>query len=166
MGVMKDFIAIDFETANAQRSSICSVGLVFVEGGEIVDTFHSLILPSPNYYSKFNTRIHGLDFSDTCFEDKFPEVWSRIVPKLNGAPLVAHNSPFDEGCLRAVHSSYGMSYPEYKFLCTLKAARRQLPQLSSHRLPMVAAHCGYNLENHHDALADAIACAAIAVKLL
>lgn len=47
---MKDFAAIDFETANNQRSSVCSVGLVIVRDGEITDTFYSLINPEPNYY--------------------------------------------------------------------------------------------------------------------
>ena len=34
---MKDFAAIDFETANCERSSVCSVGVVIVRNGEIVD---------------------------------------------------------------------------------------------------------------------------------
>ena len=48
---MKDFAAIDFETANNERSSVCSVGIVIVRNGEIVDTFYSLIQPEPNYYN-------------------------------------------------------------------------------------------------------------------
>ena len=32
---MQDFVAIDFETANGRRSSVCSVGIVIVRGGEI-----------------------------------------------------------------------------------------------------------------------------------
>lgn len=47
---MQDFVAIDFETANGRRSSVCSVGIVIVRGGEIVDKFYSLIQPAPNYY--------------------------------------------------------------------------------------------------------------------
>ena len=41
---MKDFAAIDFETANEQRTSVCSVGVVIVRDGEIVDHYYSLIL--------------------------------------------------------------------------------------------------------------------------
>ena len=48
---MRDFAAIDFETANNQRSSVCSVGVVVVRNGEIADTFYSLINPEPNYYT-------------------------------------------------------------------------------------------------------------------
>ena len=62
---MKDFAAIDFETANGQRSSVCSVCVVVVRGGEVVDTFYSLIQPEPNYYAWFCQRVHGLGHEDT-----------------------------------------------------------------------------------------------------
>ena len=48
---MKNFAAIDFETANQQRTSVCSVGIVIVRDGEIVDSYYSLIRPEPEYYS-------------------------------------------------------------------------------------------------------------------
>ena len=48
---MKNFAAIDFETANQQRTSVCSVGIVIVRDGEIVDSYYSLIKPEPEYYS-------------------------------------------------------------------------------------------------------------------
>lgn len=50
---MKDFAAIDFETANECPSSVCSVGVVIVRDGQIVDSFYSLIHPEPDYYSWF-----------------------------------------------------------------------------------------------------------------
>lgn len=48
---MTDFAAIDFETANGRRSSVCSVGIVIVRKGEIVDRFYSLIQSGPNYFA-------------------------------------------------------------------------------------------------------------------
>ena len=56
---MTDFAAIDFETANGRRTSVCSVGVVVVRDGEVVDTFYSLICPRPNFYSRFTTA-HGI----------------------------------------------------------------------------------------------------------
>ena len=162
---MRDFAAIDFETANGRRSSVCSVGIVIVKNGEIVDRFYSLIRPRPNYYTEWTTEVHGLDHFDTDYEDNFPEVWAKVSNQLEGLPLVAHNKPFDESCLKAVFMEYGMEYPGYEFHCTLAASRRCL-KLPNHQLHTVAAACGYNLENHHHALADAEACAAIALKLL
>ena len=52
-----DFAAIDFETANEQPSSVCSVGVVIVRGGEVVDSFYSLIHPEPEYYQWFCQQI-------------------------------------------------------------------------------------------------------------
>ena len=78
---------------------------------------------------------------------------------------MAHNKPFDESCLKAVFMEYGMEYPGYEFHCTLAASRRCL-KLPNHQLHTVAAACNYNLDKHHHALADAEACAAIALKLL
>ena len=98
---MKDFAAIDFETANGKRTSVCSVGVVVVRGGEVVDTF------------------------------------------------------------------YGMPWPGYTFYCTCRASRRTFgSRLPNHQLHTVSAACGFELENHHHALADAEACAQIALKIL
>ncbi|MBS4814228.1 MAG: 3'-5' exonuclease [Bacteroides sp.] len=163
---MTDFAAIDFETANQCRSSVCSVGVVIVHDGMIVDRFYSLIQPTPNYYTHWTTEIHGLTHNDTDNAPIFPEVWKQINPLIKGLPLVAHNSPFDEGCLRSVFKTYEMEYPEYPFYCTLKASRKLQSELPNHRLDTVAETCNFNLTNHHNAIADAEACAAIALKLL
>ena len=164
---MDNFAAIDFETANNERTSICSVGVVIVRNGEIADRFYSLIHPEPDYYLYWNTRIHGLTREDTAHAPVFSEVWKQIASKIEGLPLVAHNKAFDEGCLKAVFRTYCMDYPDYEFYDTLSASRRKLGRvLPDHKLDTVAAYCGYDLRNHHHALADAEACAAIAVKLL
>ena len=163
---MRDFAAIDFETANSERSSVCSVGVVVVRGGTIVDTFYSLIQPEPNYYNYWCSRVHGLCREDTDDAPVFPDVWAQIEPMIEGLPLVAHNRPFDEGCLKAVFRTYQMDYPDYEFYDTLWASRRLLPDLDNHRLDTVAAACGFQMENHHHALADAEACAHIALHLL
>lgn len=162
---MTDFAAIDFETANGSRSSVCSVGVVIVREGEIVEKIYRLIKPAPNFYTFWTTRIHGLNKYDTEGEPTFPEVWAHIHERIAGLPLVAHNRPFDEGCLKAVFQHYGMEYPGYEFYCTLAASRRCL-SLHSYKLDVVAAECGYDLCQHHHALADAEACAAIAMKIL
>lgn len=164
---MKDFAAIDFETANNLRSSVCSVGVVIVRDGKIVDKFYSLIYPEPGYFTYWTTQVHGLTMKDVQDAPVFPKVWELISPKIEGLPLVAHNSPFDEGCLKAVFDVYQMNYPDYTFFDTRAAARKQLKgQLPNNQLHTVAAYCGFDLANHHHALADAEACAAIALKLL
>ena len=162
---MQDFVAIDFETANSERSSVCSVGIVVVRDGEIVQKHYALIQPEPNYYNFHNTRVHGLSAKDTENAAVFSRVWEDIAPLIGDLPLVAHNSAFDESCLKAVFRCYQMDYPDYSFYCTLAQSRRVWPQ-GHHNLDIIAARCGYDLTNHHHALADAEACAAIALQIL
>ena len=163
---MQDFAAIDFETANNERTSVCSVGVVIVRNGEIVDSFYSLIQPEPNYYNYWCTQVHGLTRQDTEEAPVFPEVWKQIEPLIEGLPLVAHNKAFDESCLKAVFRCYQMDYPDYEFYCTCVASRKAFPQAENHQLHTISELCGYHLENHHHALADAEACAWIAREIL
>lgn len=143
------------------------MGVVVVRDSQVVETIYRLIRPTPNYYLPFNTSIHGLNAADTEEAQSFPEVWRALAPKLTGFTLVAHNSPFDKGCLQAAHDHFRMPWPDYPFACTCRASRRFFgATLPNHRLDTVARRCGYILKNHHHALADAEACAAIALKLL
>ena len=162
---MLNFAAIDFETANNERSSVCSVGIVIVGDGKIVDKFYSLIKPEPEYYNYWCSQVHGLSLDDTMEAPVFPDVWAQIEPMIEGLPLVAHNKAFDESCLKAVFRVYQMDYPDYEFPCTCIASRKVWPE-GPHNLDIIAARCGYDLENHHHALADAEACAAIALQIL
>ena len=164
--MLRDFAAIDFETANNERSSVCSVGVVVVRNGEIAEKFYSLIQPEPNYYTYWCSQVHGLCREDTEEAPVFPKVWKQIEPLIEGLPLVAHNSPFDEGCLKAVFRVYQMDYPDYLFYDTCRASRSVMPYLPNHQLHVVAAECGYDLRLHHHALADAEACAWIAREIL
>lgn len=164
---MKDFAAIDFETANGHRSSVCSVGIVVVRDGVVTDRYYSLIHPVPNYYSPANVAVHGLTRADTDEADTFPEVWAEVEQLIEGLPLVAHFSRFDESCLKAAFDRFGMTYPGYRFHCTCTASRRTFGNsLPNHKLDTVAARCGYDLTDHHHALADAEAAAVIAINIL
>lgn len=172
---MRTGIAIDFETANECPTSVCSVGAVLFEDGRIIRSYYHLIQPEPNYYKWFCQQVHGLGHCDTDDAPVFPEVWAELESEIGqgisledmGIPFVAHNSRFDEGCLKAVFRAYGMTYPDYVFMDTLAASRRCFGRsLPNHQLHTVSEACGYSLLNHHHALADAEACAYIAMKLL
>ena len=82
--MLRNFTAIDFETANYRPTSICSVGLVRVRQGQIVERIHRLIRPTPNYYvRRFTEEIHGIGFEDTCDQPVFPQVWAELAPRLD-----------------------------------------------------------------------------------
>ena len=162
---MKSFVAIDFETANQHRSSVCSVGLVFVENNKIIDSFYELIKPTPNFYCSWATEIHGINYRDTINSLDFPYVWKKIHSKINNMPFVAHNSVFDESCLRAVLDSYGIEQHRNPFYCTYRESKKMFPDLPNHQLHTVSEFLGFHLEDHHNALSDAKACAHIAINI-
>ncbi len=164
---MKDFAAIDFETANQHRTSVCSVGVVVVRNGVIVDKLYSLVKPYPNFYSSWATQCHGLSRSDTDDAPLFDEAWAQIAPHISDLPLVAHNKGFDQPHLIKCHEHYAIPYPNYEFHCTMAASRKNFGKtLPNHQLHTVAERCGFVMSNHHHALADAEACAIIAMEIL
>ena len=162
---MDSFVAIDFETANRNRSSICSVGLVVVKNAKVVDSYYELVKPYPNFYSSWATEIHGLDYFDTINSLNFSHLWDAMSRRIGDLPLIAHNSAFDQGCLRAALSAYGLPAFENSFFCTYRESKKQFPNLRNHRLGTVSEHFGFHLKNHHNALADAEACAHIALNI-
>ena len=159
-----DFTAIDFETANSSSASACSVGMVKVRDGKVVDRAGWLIKPPLGHdgFTEWNTRIHGImavDVADAL-------LWSEQLPDLRefagGDHLVAHNASFDMGVINAACVASFVPTPNFRYLCSLQVARKTY-QLDSYRLPVAAMASGFEDFNHHDALADAEACAAIIV---
>lgn len=166
---MDNFVAIDVETANYQPTSICAIGAVKVINNHIVDRFYKLVKPEPNWYVRhFSENIHGISRCDTDKCPCFCDIWNELLPIIENLPLVAHNKAFDERCIRATFQIYGMDYPDYQFHCTLTKARSTIPRslLSSYSLPYLCEFLGIPFYNHHNALADAEACAKIAMAIL
>lgn len=159
-----DFTAIDFETANSSSASACSVGLVKVRNGIVVDTFSRLILPPFGHdeFSEWNTRIHGITAQDVQDADTWPIVLDELVEFASGDWLIAHNAGFDMRVLSATSEAVGIPVPDYTYLCSLQIARRTY-HLDSYRLPVVAMAAGFEDFRHHDAVADAEACASIVI---
>lgn len=162
---LKDFVAIDFEAANANFTSVCSMGVVIVKNHKIEKTYYSLIKPVPNFYDFYTTKIHGLKKNDTDNAPIFPQVWNAIKNEIKGLPIVAHGKAFEDNCLKALFKYYHIRRPKYQIYCTHRASEILFPELENHKLQTVAAHCGYDLTKHHHALADAEACAVIAIKV-
>lgn len=164
---MNNFVAIDVETANAHRSSICAIGAVKVIDGLIVDKKYSLVHPEPEFYSHFCTRVHGLTERDTRLSPTFDMVWEDWADWIGDLPLVAHNAAFDASCINSACRVYQLDPPE-EFLCTLKAARSQIDRgmCPSKSLDSLCEFFGIRLDNHHNALDDAEACAKLAIILL
>lgn len=151
------FTAIDFETATGYRTSICQVGLVRVVDGNVVDTYQSLIKPPQNHYwQRFTDEIHGIGPEMTASSPTFAESWPQWKHWVEGQLLVAHNVSFDRTCLDRTLESYGLEKAIYETQCTYRIWGRSLD-----------ASCemqGIELTRHHDALADAMACAQLFLR--
>lgn len=157
-----DFTAIDFETANGFRGSPCAVGLVRVRDGVVAETGSWLMRP-PRGFDRFdprNVRIHGITEDQVSDRPRFGEVFSELEEFIGDDALVAHNAGFDLGVIESALEVSGADVPEMRFGCSLMLARKSY-SLASYALPSAAAEAGFTLQNHHDALADAQACAAI-----
>ncbi len=159
-----DFTAIDFETANSSSASACSVGLVRVRDSRVVDTASWLIKPPPGHdaFLEWNVRIHGIRATDVADASGWSEQLGDLVAFAGDDVLVAHNAGFDMGVLRGGCAAAGIPCPRYDYLCSLQVARRTYV-LDSYRLPVAAMAAGFEGFRHHEALADAEACAAIIV---
>jgi len=159
-----NFTAIDFETANNHAASACSVGLVKVADGRVVDKTGWLIRPPLGFdhMLEWNTRIHGITAADIVDAALWADQLDALLEFVDGDALVAHNAGFDMGVLRAATEASGLEVPSLRYACSLRVARRTY-HLDSYRLPVAAMAAGFEDFAHHDALADAEACAAIMV---
>lgn len=155
-------VAIDFETANEQRTSPCSVGLAWVEDGRVTEVEHHYIRPPEMRFSPMNTSIHGIRPEDVVGAPEFPELLDTLRSRMAGSLVVAHNAPFDISVLRRTCEFYSVQPPELEFLCTVGVSRSLWAALPSARLPVVCEHLGIDLTHHH-AGNDARACAMIAL---
>ncbi|AIG29988.1 3'-5' exonuclease [Flavobacterium psychrophilum] len=152
------FTAIDFETATAFHP--CSVGIVTVQNGVIVDEFVTLIKPPNNQYSPFTIAVHGIRPRDTVNAKSFLEVYPEIKKRLQNKTVVAHNESFDRNVLAKSMALYGLDYETLnisnRWECTLKIYKAKGFK------PTKLSDCCQEMNiklNHHEALSDARACA-------
>lgn len=155
---MNTFTAIDFETAQGYRWSICQIGLIRVENGVITKELNILVQPPNNYYWPQFTAIHGIKAKDTINSPTFNLVWNQMAPYIENQNVIAHNGfGFDFPVLSKTLEYYGMTTPEYNKFCTYKIYKSNLAQCcQEHSIPL----------NHHDALSDAKACAELYLRHL
>ena len=145
------FTALDFETATGYRNSICQTGVARVVDGIVIDRRSWFSMPPDNYYwRRFTDDIHGISSQTTADAPTFDDLWLTVKPYITDQDVVAHNSVFDFGCLRATLTYYGIPTPNYRGHCTYRLLRSNLASLCSrHHIAL----------DHHDALSDAVACA-------
>jgi DNA polymerase-3 subunit epsilon len=160
------FTAIDFETANPKRASVCAVGVVKVRDGVVVDSLETLVQPPPGHQSfgSYNVAVHGITAWDVVGAPAWDVVYTKVAEFAGGDTLVAHNASFDRSVLTQASEAYGISVPRSQWLCTRDTARSVL-DLPSYKLPDVSRALNIAAHDHHDAGADARQCALVLVEL-
>ena len=135
-----------------------------VRDGRIVATAGWLIRPPAGHdeFQEWNTKIHGIRAHDVRDAASWADQFDRLCAFAGADVLVAHNAGFDLNVLRRASEATGGDCPPYRSLCSLQVARKTY-ELESYRLPKAAEAAGFTGFSHHDALADALACAHIII---
>ena len=161
---MLTFNSIDVETANADRASICQIGIVHVREGEVLDQWQTLINPK-QWFDPCNVSIHGISEQDIKNSPTLPEVREELRHRLRGSILVSHTS-FDRVAFERAMARDGLEQLQVTWLDSARIARRAWPEdygRSGWGLKNIAKDLGISF-NHHNALEDARAAAEIILR--
>lgn len=168
------FVAIDFETANNSRASVCSIGMAKYQDGELVARYSQLVKPHPTLSEFLNDQwhigLHGIDASMVANAPDFGEIWPETAAFIDGLPMVAHSAlNVEMNSLYRLHQLYGVTDFEADFICSLDLAKAFLSKtnpLRGYGLKFVARELGMPDFRHHDALADAETAGEVIVRLV
>lgn len=155
-----NFVALDVETANADLSSICQIGIAHFSEGKLVRSLSQLINPK-DYFDGWNVSVHGILEDDVLDSPTFGEYSANLIDELTGKIVVTH-SHFDRTALGKAFYNINLEMPSCQWLDTAKVARRAWAEYSQrgYGLANLAEHIGHDFK-HHDAEEDAIAAGAI-----
>jgi DNA polymerase-3 subunit epsilon len=162
-----NFVAIDFETANPKRASVCQIGLAKVRDGQITKTACEMVVP-PRGFTNFhprNIQVHGLTPKSVYGAQDWTTILGRLIAFTGDLPLVGHNVAFERSVIVQATEAVGGEIPDFRYLCSQKLAQTHLPEAGPFKLNLLAEHLGMPAFAHHGAGADAVACAALVLKI-
>lgn len=151
------WVVVDLETtggAPGNGHGIIEIGALKVTGGKVVDRFAELVHPGRRL-PPFITGLTGITDAMLADRPRIDAVLPRFVDFAGGAVLVAHNAAFDLGFLNAARLASDGQVFDQPHACTLRLARRLLPQVRRKGLDALAGHFGIPLVDRHRAMGDA-----------
>jgi len=162
------FAVVDVETTG--RGSwlghrMLEIAIVEVRGGRVVDQFETLLNPGQRVPSEI-TSLTGITAGMVEHAPYFEHVASDVVERLSGRVFVAHNATFDWSFVQSELVAALGEAPDPTRLCTVRMARRLVPQLRHRNLDVLARHFGVDNHARHRAGGDALATARILIRLL
>lgn len=163
-----NFVAIDVETANPYRGSICQVGMARVRDGKIVKVGARLMRPplgaGGGAFAQRNVEVHGITARAVAGERSFAEQYPWMTGGLGDDLLVAHNAAFDSDAVTKAAAAEGLPVLDNPWLCTFRLAKSMLA-LPRFTLDAVAKSLGLPDFRHHNAEDDAVTAALILIEL-
>jgi DNA polymerase-3 subunit epsilon len=161
---MARFVAIDVETANAKRASICQIGLVVYDNRKVVDEWSTLVNPEDDFHP-INVSIHGIGRKSVASAPTLPEVFAEVRARVAGACIASYGD-FDRSAFFQAGQRYGLPALDGQWLDLQHVVKQAWPPVftaNGWALKKICAQLGIDLSNHHDALADARAAGSVFV---
>jgi DNA polymerase-3 subunit epsilon len=164
----EEWVVVDLETTGGsprRGHRVTEVAAVRVSGGRIAESWATLVNPA-RAIPRFVTALTGITEGMVAEAPHFHEVAERVSEAIGGKVFVAHNAAFDWRFLSWEMQQATGTSPVGRQLCTVRLARKLLPELPSRKLDALAWYFGVEIEHRHRALDDAVATARILIRML
>ena len=158
------FVVLDLETSGASPksgSAITEIGAVKVCGGHVLGTFKTFVNPGTPL-PPFITELTGITDEMLIDAPRIESVLPLLLEFLgseSSTVFVAHNAPFDLSFLKASAALHGYTWPNFRVVDTVKAARFVLTKddVANYQLGTLAIYFRTEISPNHRALDDALA---------
>ncbi len=166
MAFDEEFVAFDLETTglSSRTDRIIEIGAVILKNGKEVDRFQTFVDPERPLEKKI-VELTGITDEMLQGAPKIEEVLAKFLDFIGGRVLVAHNSDFDTGFIRAECARLGYEY-NYTAADTLILSQNLLSHLNKFKLNIVANALSLPDFNHHRAADDAMTCGLVMAHLM
>jgi DNA polymerase-3 subunit epsilon len=164
----EEWVVVDVETtggAAGRGDRVTEVAAVRVSGGEIRETYSTLVNPGRSIPPMI-VSLTGITEAMVRTAPPFEEIAHRVHEVIGGRVFVAHNAGFDWGFLSAEMDRATGRRLAGRQLCTVRLARKLLPELPSRSLDALALYYGLEIESRHRALDDAVATAHVLLRFI
>ena len=162
----QEFVAFDLETTglSSRTDRIIEIGAVVLKNGQELDRFQTFVDPERKLDRKI-VDLTGITDDMLVGAPKIEEVLPKFLEFVGSRVLVAHNSDFDTGFIRAECARLGYEY-NFTAADTLILSQNLMPQLGKFKLNIVSNALSLPDFNHHRAGDDALTCGLIMTKLM
>ena len=150
-----EVVCFDIETTglDKRRDVITEIGAVVLRDGQVAETFNTFVDPG-RPLDRTIVELTGITDDMLKGAPSQAEAINAFLDFAAGRPLAAHNAEFDMGFIAEGCRKMGRPF-ENTSIDSLILAQNLLPQLSKHKLDIVAEHLNLPAFNHHRASDDA-----------